>query len=374
MKIQLIFDEQKRGDFDVNGPAEIYKALRAQNIRSEVLLFDRAIDMCFERKFDEAEILIQSLLLLHPRDKNANILLIKILSAQKKFTQARQEIQKAKGRGTQIPSNIRMYVDEGIKRDEIKKRNEIIQIVNKEKQKEEDLRNEIKKLRRERETLQSETLFLAEQTKKWYLIASCIAGFGLFIIIALPYLIGDSESTQKTLSNQNISEQKSKSFDQNSEKREKIKNVVQEESTTEIQNNTSLERHEKKVKSPSNNSEQSNSNQDQVNEIQIEKEIKNSRQISDDKKSNLSESQVKKQDVHTRKEKIRKEKTTKVDPNPSRNSAVFPFTYIVQRGDTLDKIAERYYGKKSEWKRIAENNDVSPRNLQIGQKLTIVEP
>ena len=131
MKIQLIFDEQKRGDFDVNGPAEIYKALRAQNIRSEVLLFDRAIDMCFERKFDEAEILIQSLLLLHPRDKNANILLIKILSAQKKFPQARQEIQKAKRRGTQIPSNIRMYVDEGIKRDDIKKRNEIIQIVNK---------------------------------------------------------------------------------------------------------------------------------------------------------------------------------------------------------------------------------------------------
>ena len=216
MKIQLIFDEQKRGEFDVNGPAEIYKALRAQNIRSEVLLFDRAIDMCFERKFDEAEILIQSLLLLHPRDKNANILLIKILSAQKKFPQARQEIQKAKGRGTQIPSNIRMYVDEGIKRDDIKKRNEIIQIVNKEKQKEEDLRNEIKKLRRERETLQNETLFLAEQTKKWYLIASCIAGFGLFIIIALPYLIGNSEreSTSKIQSNPNISEQKTKSFDQ----------------------------------------------------------------------------------------------------------------------------------------------------------------
>ena len=100
--------------------------------------------MCFERKFDEAEILVQSLLLLHPRDKNANILLIKFFRHRKNF-QARQEIQKAKGRGTQIPSNIRMYVDEGIKRDDIKKRNEIIQFVNKEKQKEEDLRNEIKK-------------------------------------------------------------------------------------------------------------------------------------------------------------------------------------------------------------------------------------
>ena len=38
MKIQLIFDEQKRGDFDVNGPAENYKALQLKNIRSEVLL------------------------------------------------------------------------------------------------------------------------------------------------------------------------------------------------------------------------------------------------------------------------------------------------------------------------------------------------
>ncbi len=368
MKIQLIFDEQKRGDFDVNGPAEIYKALRAQNIRSEVLLFDRAIDMCFERKFDEAEILIQSLLLLHPRDKNANILLIKILSAQKKFPQARQEIQKAKRRGTQIPSNIRMYVDEGIKRDDIKKRNEIIQIVNKEKQKEEDLRNEIKKLRRERETLQNETLFLAEQTKKWYLIASCIAGFGLFIIIALPYLIGNSEteSISKTQSNQTIPEQKSKIFDLNSEKKEKVQNAVQEESTKKSQ----LKEQKENIKNPSNKSVKINSNRGQVSTDQ-----KDSKKIPENKKSKIPEVQIEEQPrVYTRSEKIREKNLKKVDPNPSRSNAEFPFTYIVQPGDTLDKISERYYGKKSEWKRIAENNDVSPRNLQIGQKLTIVGP
>ena len=371
MKIQLIFDEQKRGEFDVNGPAEIYKALRAQNIRSEVLLFDRAIDMCFERKFDEAEILIQSLLLLHPRDKNANILLIKILSAQKKFPQARLEIQKAKGRGTQIPSNIRMYVDEGIKRDDIKKRNEIIQIVNKEKQKEEDLRNEIKKLRRERETLQNETLFLAEQTKKWYLIASCIAGFGLFIIIALPYLIGNSEtdSILKTKSSQNISEQNPKSFDQNREQKESIQNIVQEKSTNHINGNNSKKQAEK-LKNPSNKSDQTNSNKGQISKDQANKKIETSKKTPEEKQRKNQEVQIKKQEkVHNR-----KEDTQIANPNPSRSNAEFPFTYIVQRGDTLDKIAERYYGKKSEWKRIAENNDVSPRNLQIGQKLTIVSP
>ena len=54
MKIQLIFDEQKRGDFDVNGPAEFTRHCKLK-IFVQVLLFDKAIDMCFERKFDEAE-------------------------------------------------------------------------------------------------------------------------------------------------------------------------------------------------------------------------------------------------------------------------------------------------------------------------------
>ena len=90
----------------------------------------------------------------------------------------------------------------------------------------------------------------------------------------------------------------------------------------------------------------------------------------EEKQRKNQEVQIKKQEkVHNR-----KEDTQIANPNPSRSNAEFPFTYIVQRGDTLDKIAERYYGKKSEWKRIAENNDVSPRNLQIGQKLTIVGP
>ena len=368
MKIQLIFDEQKRGDFDVNGPAEIYKALRAQNIRSEVLLFDRAIDMCFERKFDEAEILIQSLLLLHPRDKNANILLIKILSAQKKFTQARLEIQKAKGRGTQVPSNIRMYVDEGIKREDIKKRNEIIQIVNKEKQKEEDLRNEIKKLRRERETLQNETLFLAEQTKKWYLIASCIAGFGLFIILALPYLMGNSETEpiSKIQSSEKAPEKKSKASKESTSKEENDKSVFQTKSIGKRNENKPEKQQEKQIKKPSSNSAQNSSNK----EIIPIKESEKTKQITEKKKNDQSKEQRKKQEKVITTNEINKIE----DPNPSPIGAEFPFTYIVQKGDTLDKIAEKYYGKKSEWKRIAENNDVSPRNLQIGQKLTIVEP
>ena len=356
MKIQLVFDEQKRGDFDVNGPAEIYKALRAQNIRSEVLLFDRCIDMCFERKFDDAEILVQSLLLLHPRDKQANILLIKILSAQKKYTQARQEIQKAKSRGSQIPSNVRMYVEEGIKREEIKKRNEIVQIINKEKQKEEDLRNEIKKLRRERELLQNESSFLAEQTKKWYLIASCIAGFGLFIILALPYFLNQADEKES----------------QNEQTQTELKNLqkevdrlTKELSSTKIPQNTKTTKQQNTPTQP------------------VQQNIKTQNPSPDSsKEQNNVGSTVPKETIP--KKTVPKINSTEIessnkvvsqkDSNPSSRKANFPFTYIVQKGDTLDKIAERYYGKKSQWKIIAENNDVTPRNLQIGQKLEIVAP
>ena len=378
MKIQLVFDEQKRGEFDVNGPAEIYKALRAQNIRSEILLFDRAIDMCFERKFDDAEILIQSLLLLHPRDKIANTLLIKILAAQKKFEQARQEIQKAKGRGTQIPSNIRMYVEEGIKREDIKKQNEIVQIVNKEKQKEEDLRKDIKKLRREREILQNENLFLSEQTKKWYLIASCIAGFGLFVIIAMPYIIKPSQQPNAIkVQNQTEENIHTKTKKQNISSESTIKKSSPPEQIKQetISKNTLVK---KNSETKHQSTEQQNENSIPIpktslqSSLNVSAETKEQKDISRSPSPKHSETKQQPKKVITTEKKEQTENQS--NPNPSSKNVTYPFTYVVQKGDTLDKIAEKYYGRKSEWQRIAENNDVSPRNLQIGQKLIIVAP
>lgn len=46
--------------------------------------------------------------------------------------------------------------------------------------------------------------------------------------------------------------------------------------------------------------------------------------------------------------------------------------YVVQRGDTLSEIAQRFYGDASLWPTIADANNVSdPRTLQIGQRLVI---
>lgn len=48
--------------------------------------------------------------------------------------------------------------------------------------------------------------------------------------------------------------------------------------------------------------------------------------------------------------------------------------YVVQRGDTLRKIAKEKLGDASEWQRIAEMNDIeNPNSLPVGKRLQIPE-
>lgn len=55
-------------------------------------------------------------------------------------------------------------------------------------------------------------------------------------------------------------------------------------------------------------------------------------------------------------------------PNPHR-------THRVQPGETLDRIAARYYGQPAGWRRIAEANGVvDPLQLAAGTRLMIPEP
>ncbi|MEM7055845.1 MAG: LysM domain-containing protein, partial [Bacteroidota bacterium] len=46
--------------------------------------------------------------------------------------------------------------------------------------------------------------------------------------------------------------------------------------------------------------------------------------------------------------------------------------YKVQEGDTLSKIAKKFYGDESRWPEIAEANDnLKPEELKVGQTLRI---
>ena len=55
---------------------------------------------------------------------------------------------------------------------------------------------------------------------------------------------------------------------------------------------------------------------------------------------------------------------------------VFPFFYAVQEGDTLTRIAYKFYGSYSKWRYLYEvNKDIikNPKSLKVGMKLRIPE-
>ena len=46
--------------------------------------------------------------------------------------------------------------------------------------------------------------------------------------------------------------------------------------------------------------------------------------------------------------------------------------YVVQKGDTLSRIAQRFLGSADQWKQIADANSLqNPNQLSVGQKLDI---
>lgn len=63
-----------------------------------------------------------------------------------------------------------------------------------------------------------------------------------------------------------------------------------------------------------------------------------------------------------------------VDPNPGEVEPEYPLSYTVRGGDTLGKIAVKFYGRASLHTHIMKANGMSEPSLRVGQKLTIPEP
>ena len=147
---------------------QIYKALRAQNIRSEISCLIEQLN-CFERKnwwcrdFDSIVVVASS-------QVRANVLLLykihikKVCSSPPRF--------KSKGRGTQMPSNIRMYVGED-ETEDVKAKRELSKSST-------TKRRGFAENQTRRERCCKWKFVLSEQTKKWYLIASVLLDLVFF--------------------------------------------------------------------------------------------------------------------------------------------------------------------------------------------------
>ena len=71
-------------------------------------------------------------------------------------------------------------------------------------------------------------------------------------------------------------------------------------------------------------------------------------------------------------EKPAKEAPAKQDPTPPEPNPDGPQHYVVQPGDTLSTISQRFYGTTRYWHRLIEANPgISERKLRVGRRLLI---
>jgi LysM repeat protein len=60
------------------------------------------------------------------------------------------------------------------------------------------------------------------------------------------------------------------------------------------------------------------------------------------------------------------------DMEPAKPTAAAPGTYMIERGDTLAKIATKLYGDSEKWRMIAQANPgLNPDRLKVGQEIKL---
>ena len=312
MKLQLVFDEKLRGNGGIGAARQIAQILHQQGVESSSILYDEALELARTGDFVSSAERLRMLLCLHPNDGHSRILLAKILAAQKLWQQAMAMVDSAAESGVLAPESVRNFIEQGLQREIHLNERERKKALNRDRSEIQQLKKQLKRLRSENSGLNNENSMLAQLARRYSSACGIVSGAS---ICALAFLImkGPSEPVPETppqaeAPSQDIS--------------------LKEGKVTVGETRPASSIPEPPAPPPP-----------------------------------PPEPEIVEEEPEPVPEPPRKPR--------ARNGQELPTEYTVKPGDTLDKIAERFYGRKSYWRVIAEHNDVDPRKLMPRQKLEI---
>ena len=73
-------------------------------------------------------------------------------------------------------------------------------------------------------------------------------------------------------------------------------------------------------------------------------------------------------------EKIQEVQEPDPEPDPPKEESKYPIVHTIRPGESLGKIAERYYHDHKMWKKIKDHNNIDPSKLRVGQIIEIPAP
>ncbi len=308
----LAFDELPRGTGTTGATEEIARTLRESGIDAPSGLYDEALTLARDGHLSPAAERLRMLLCLDPTDADASLLLGKILATRGQFQEALANLDAAVTHGAVLPPGLRDRVEAGLHKQIRDAEEHRARVAARERGEVHTLRDEAKKLRSENASLELEVDELQRRVRLWSSATAVIAGVAAALLLASLFLGGSSD--------------------------------VDATASTDDAPTAAAE---PVVLTPTPATVSGTSATDGEGTIEV----------------TGSSTRV-----------VEPAPVAAPEPTPAQPVAASTQTHVVQKGDTLGKLALRYYGNSGLWPTIqAANRDQLGDGvaLKLGQTLTI---
>ena len=316
MKLQLVFDEKPRRGGAQGASSRIAKALYQQGIEVSSLIYDEALNFIAEEDFFSATERLRMLHTLNPTDTDALILLSKALAARKHWQEAKHYLNVAVENGARIPKQVEDFIEQGLIRDLHNADVERKRALARDRKEIKLLKKELRKTRSANSVLNSRTTYLTEKLNSAYYMCVTIAGISLAVVFHFMIQNSTKPQTVATAPQKTIEQPIPKTATSQAKKQDIQPVIVQENPPANVE--------KPKVEKP---------------------EVVEKPKVEEPPKPKI------------------------IEPK-----SPYPIQYTVKPGDSLGKIAEKFYRNHRSWRKISEHNSLDPSKLRVGQKIEIPAP
>ena len=318
----LAFDELPRGTGGTGATEAINQVLHDAGLDAPASLYDEALALAREGRLAPAAERLRMLLVLDPSDADAALLLGKVLAGMARWQEALTWLDAASANGAVLPPGLRDEVSDALRREVQEAEAERERRQARERGELRGLRAEAKRLRAENSVLEQRLMELDKRVRLWSGATALVAGCASALLLAAMLFGGPEGDPDAVASPQALTAAPAAPV--------AAEVAAPEAGQPEIQ---TFDPASPKAEAP---------------KAEAPKADKPAAAPVGEKRADKANNQA---------------------------GAALVTMHTVQTGESLGAIAQRYYGKSSEWKRILNANpDVlkgNAKKLKPGQKLRI---
>ncbi len=192
----LAFNETPRGTGAPDGVQQITRLLQERGIHAPDAIYDEAIGLIAAGNMAQAEERLRMVLVLDPTDRDAGMLLGKVLADQRKWQEALSRLDSAAQAGAAIDAELRADVVEQLRRENQESEEQRRLQIARNREEVHALRSSCKQLRTEKAQIELRAQDLERRVKVWSSATALVGGSAAALLLAAMIFGGPSSSEE----------------------------------------------------------------------------------------------------------------------------------------------------------------------------------